>query len=310
MNWLNLETRMLRSPEFIGSEPQERATWLCLLAYCAEQENGGTIADCGTWKDRRWQQTCGITIDEVAEACELWTWKDNALTVWGYPTEKENEVRLMREFGKIKSDKKANAAKANGSKGGRPQNNPTEKPTPLGFKPNEENPTEPTPLGLKPIERKGKEEKRIEENSLSAGASESTGFADEVPTAAVGGMEAIAGKICGLREDWSRIALTYSERQSIIQNAGALHSVSESDWRAIHGYLRAKIPEGRPAWQPRSRAKFIETVGDVLNYALEWQRRSAPAAPLKLLPAVRVISEEERKETMQEFAQVFGKGGR
>jgi hypothetical protein len=99
MNWINIETKTLRSPEFIGSEPEQRATWLCLLAYCAEQENGGKIAACGEWKARRWQQTCGVTTDEVCSHCDLWTWEADSLTVWGYPVEKENEVRMKREGG-------------------------------------------------------------------------------------------------------------------------------------------------------------------------------------------------------------------
>jgi hypothetical protein len=123
-------------------------------------------------------------------------------------------------------------------------------------------------------------------------------------------MEVLAKRICGLRQEWSRIALSYSERQSIVQNAASLHSVSEDDWRTIRDYLRATIPEGRPAWQPRSRAKFVETIGDVLNYALEWQRRRVPGPTLsQVLAPVKVVSAQERQETMAEFKQVFGKVG-
>jgi hypothetical protein len=162
--------------------------------------------------------------------------------------------------------------------------------------------------------RKGKEGKEKEgkekELSLSESASESTGFSDEVPTAAVGGMEVLAKRICGLRQEWSRIALSYSERQSIVQNAASLHSVSEDDWRTIRDYLRATIPEGRPAWQPRSRSKFVETIGDVLNYALEWQRRRMPSSNMvPITTPIKVVSAEERKETLAEFKQVFGKVG-
>ena len=99
MNWLNIEIRLMRSPEYIGSEPVERATWLNLMAYCAEQENGGRITGCGTWKDRQWQQTCGVTAQEVAGICSLWTWEGSDLVVWNYPTDKEAEVRAKREGG-------------------------------------------------------------------------------------------------------------------------------------------------------------------------------------------------------------------
>lgn len=137
-------------------------------------------------------------------------------------------------------------------------------------------------------------------------ASESAGFSDEVPTSTAGEMETLARKVCGLRQEWSRIALNYSERQSIVQNAASLQSVSEDDWRTIRDYLRAKIPEGRPAWQPRSRAKCIETIGDVLNYALEWKRRTAPTvtAVAEVVP-IKPRAVIDRSE----LAEIFGKVG-
>ena len=52
MNWLNINLATLRSPAYLGSTPVERATWLQLLAYCADQENGGCIAGAAAWKDR------------------------------------------------------------------------------------------------------------------------------------------------------------------------------------------------------------------------------------------------------------------
>jgi hypothetical protein len=68
MIYLNLKTSTLRAPEYIGSEPTARATWLN-LCYCCEQENGGTIDGCAQWKDRQWQQTAGVTLAEVREDC-------------------------------------------------------------------------------------------------------------------------------------------------------------------------------------------------------------------------------------------------
>jgi hypothetical protein len=100
MIWLNLKTTTLRSPEYAGSEPIQRATWLNLLAYCCEQENGGRIDGCGEWKDRQWQQTLGVTLGEVREDCALWHWEDGALCVAFYPTDKQEEVKAKREAGK------------------------------------------------------------------------------------------------------------------------------------------------------------------------------------------------------------------
>ncbi len=144
MNWLNLNIQTLDSENFIGSDPTERGTWLCLLRYCIGQENMGTINDCSEWADRKWQQLVRITKKEVNRKCDLWKWEGNNLVVWGYPADKEAEIQHLREIGKSNSEAKRQAAKANGAKGGRPRNNPTENPTETEQKTHAE-----------PIERKG-----------------------------------------------------------------------------------------------------------------------------------------------------------
>lgn len=100
MNWLNLEVKTRTAPEFVGSEPVNRATWLCLMLHCAEHETGGIIRNAATWGTRRWMQTCGVTKDEVAMKTELWSFEGSSLRLWGYPTEKEAEVAAKREGGR------------------------------------------------------------------------------------------------------------------------------------------------------------------------------------------------------------------
>lgn len=164
MNWLNLEIRTLRSPTYMGSDPVERATWLNLLAHCCEQENGGRIAGAALWKDRQWQQMCGVTAREVARATRLVSIEAEDVLVWGYDLNKEAEVQHMREIGKSKSDRKSAASRVNGQNGGRPktqrktENNPTENPT----KENLDNPTETHRKEVEG-ERKGKELEKEEE---------------------------------------------------------------------------------------------------------------------------------------------------
>lgn len=120
MNWLNIETATLDSEEFVGSDPVARATWLCLLRYCAGQENGGIIAGCGQWADRKWQQIVRVTEDEVSAPSALWTWEGEDLHLWAYPTEKEAIVQTKREAGarggRSRTEAKAEAARANGAK--------------------------------------------------------------------------------------------------------------------------------------------------------------------------------------------------
>lgn len=110
MNWINLNVTTLDSEEFLGSEPEQRATWLCLLRYCVGQENGGRIPGARSWTDRKWLQVVRVAEREIATACELWHWDGDDLIVSFYPADKEDEVRERRS-----------RARSNGSKGGRPK---------------------------------------------------------------------------------------------------------------------------------------------------------------------------------------------
>lgn len=100
MDWLNIHRSTLAAKQFLGCEPTQRATWLCLLTYCADQENGGCIEGASEWDDRKWQQIVRITHSEAHDKCDLWRWEDGVLIVWAYPVEKEAEVRRNRENGK------------------------------------------------------------------------------------------------------------------------------------------------------------------------------------------------------------------
>jgi hypothetical protein len=100
MEWLNLHSSVLHSPEAVGEDPVNRATWVWLLAYCATQENGGRIAGCAAWGDRRWQQSCQVTLEEVRRESLLWRWDGDDLVLRHYPQWKEDEIRAMRQGGR------------------------------------------------------------------------------------------------------------------------------------------------------------------------------------------------------------------
>lgn len=99
MQYLNIAIADLHHPNYIGSEPVDRATWLNLMAFCAERENGGIIANCAGWKSRMWEQLCGVTLDEVRRDCALWEWRGNDLAVWNYPVAQEMVMKKKRSGG-------------------------------------------------------------------------------------------------------------------------------------------------------------------------------------------------------------------
>lgn len=96
MKWLNIELEKLRSPEFIGSDPTARATWLCVNAYCADQENSGIIIGGANWKDRQWQQCCGVTLQEIIEAKPLVDIQGDDVHVLFYPISQQQLVETNR----------------------------------------------------------------------------------------------------------------------------------------------------------------------------------------------------------------------
>lgn len=160
MEYLNVHVSIIRSPEYMGSEPISRATWWNLMGYCAEQENGGRISGAASWPDRRWQQTCGVTLKEVKSACDLVAWDGEDLVVKFYPAEKEEEVRRKREGGRAGGIR-------SGMSRSTPSSSASSTPSPD---------TRSTPS----TERKGKERKGMEGN----GEPEAVGTASAVPSSA------------------------------------------------------------------------------------------------------------------------------
>lgn len=161
MRYASIPLEVLHSAAFRGAEPVDRATWMCVLAYCYEQESGGRIPGCRLWGDRRCQQILAVTKAEL-ERCSpgLWHFDGDDLVAEHYD---HAYVELVRSNsrggaagGSVTSEAKAAAARLNGSKGGRPpvprgteiktqsevENNPTNNPT-TNPTANPNNPTKP-----------------------------------------------------------------------------------------------------------------------------------------------------------------------
>jgi hypothetical protein len=264
MNWLNLQTSVIRSPEYVGCDPVQRATWLNLMIYCAEQENGGVIPDCASWKDRRWQQTCGVTKPEVDDQCDLWSFDGENLTLWGYPAEKQEEIQKMRESGARGGKKRAeNAAKSK-------------------EKQDSSSPSSTLPSSPPSTERKGKEEERNRTlpPTPQSEASESAEdfYAENIPTANAQLMLELEKRVRSLRSGWE-LPLAYTEQKLLSEASRCLSELTAAQWQTMKDYLYAKIPQGVPAWQPRSRTKFLENPSDVWTHASAWRKKQEASRP-------------------------------
>ena len=118
MDWINLRIADLRSDPYLDTPPAGRSTWLAVLAFCHEQENGGIIGGAEAWADRRWLQACGVTRREVLQAPRLLHFEAGNLHVEGYPIEKQWQVEAKRLAGKkggVNRWAKVRAASATGS---------------------------------------------------------------------------------------------------------------------------------------------------------------------------------------------------
>lgn len=253
----------MRAPAYVGSDPIERATWLNLMAYCAEQENGGTIADCSDWKDRRWMQTCGVLKSEVSSECDLWKWDGENLVIWGYPKEKEAEVQAKREAG-------AKGGKSRAYNASQKQSGRTASSTASS--------TASTERNGKERNRNGIEKEAAPQLCASEGADED--FADTMPTVAAANMQEAEKRIQAIRPEW-KLPFTYAERRSLMESAATIEEMTPDDWKTVRQWMHAKIDQSDPAKPPRSRIKFIEWLPDVYANAIRWHRKNKPSDAAK-----------------------------
>lgn len=79
----------------------------------------------------------------------------------------------------------------------------------------------------------------------------------------------IEANIQSLKPEW-RLAMTYAEQMAIRENLRCIESFQPGDWDILRDFLAAKLDKAEGYWQPWSRSKFVETIGDVHSSALRW----------------------------------------
>nr|DAI25324.1 MAG TPA: hypothetical protein [Caudoviricetes sp.] len=314
MEYMNIPTALFSSPEFIGAEPVQRATWIALLAWCCTQENGGVIEGCRTWGMRRWMQTCGVMDKEVMAGGELYHFVGDDLVVFGYPGGVQELLERKRVI-----------ARENGKLGGRPRKTNAgtdmeteEKPTSVNSETNVG--TEiGTNVGANVQNRKKerKEERKEERNmggeisTVDSTPGEEPSTAPALPASPIPNRERlndVRGMRCAdnhadlgsspgaarfvvatlaINPSWSRTLPTALEQAAALEAyRSAQGRVTPRDMEMLKDYYASGLTHDRSNkafWRPDSRRKFWECFGDVLTHADRWAKetRWKPAASRK-----------------------------
>ena len=301
MEFINIPTALFSSPEYIGAEPVQRATWISLLAWCCEQENGGIIEGCRSWGMRRWMQTCGVTDQEINEENELYHFDGDHLVVFGYPHEIQETLKVKRK-----------TARENGKLGGRPKKTNVE--TNIGTNAGtEEKPTSVfsetnvgTGIGTNVAPyvetypktvREGKERKEGKNGGKKTTTVNSTPEeeppADPVPpptphesfpgfspgtspsydSSAWIALQPLAEWVKTLRPGWDVSKFTGTERSALLTMHKSLGGVvPEAAKDCVSRYLAA-APANASKWDyPPDRLLFMKTFGEIVQKAFAWDR--------------------------------------
>lgn len=280
MEYINIPLYVIRSNEYIGADPSQRATWLSLVAWSCDQENMGRIAGARSWGDRRWMQSCGVMASEVAESCGLYHWDGDDLVISFYPADAQREIERKREI-----------ARANGRKGGR---KPTSEPMPetnvgsnIGNQPRIANDTPSE------SEKKGKEKKGNREGETTTvdstpwedvpppppvfSSPSRPRIADNHPAADPRAWQFIVACL-QVNPVWSKTMPTAQEHGIALEAwESCKGSVTPKDIRLLQAYYASDLDsdrKGKPFWRPDSRSRFWEKFNDVLTHATRWAKET------------------------------------
>lgn len=313
MEYINIPLYVIRSNEYIGADPTQRATWLSLIAWSCDQENMGRIAGARSWGDRRWMQSCGVMASEVAESCGLFRWDGDDLVISFYPADAQREIERKREI-----------ARANGRKGGR---KPTPEPIPE-INVGSDVGNQPWIANEAPLEseKKGKEKKGNiggETTTVDSTPGEEAPAAPVLPAQSFPNRERlndVRGMRCAdnhadlgaspgaarfmaacleINPSWSRTMPTAIEQAAALEAyRSAQGRVTPRDMEMLKAYYSSGLTHDRnnkAFWRPDSRKKFWECFGDVLTHADRWAKetRWKPASARKKLKTEQAPQQPE-----------------
>ena len=97
MNYINIQTTVLRHDAMTDATSAQKGVWLTLMGYCVEQENGGRIRGVFAWNEIKVAKALGVAKTELLEASPLWKQKGDDLELEFYPREKQRIVQSKRK---------------------------------------------------------------------------------------------------------------------------------------------------------------------------------------------------------------------
>ena len=83
-------SKTTRDERWIKATIEERGVWICLAAYCTEQNNNGVIVKTERWGDRTWLFSCGLLRSEIQDSPLVKLTKDG-LELAMFPNKKESQ---------------------------------------------------------------------------------------------------------------------------------------------------------------------------------------------------------------------------
>lgn len=127
-------------------------------------------------------------------------------------------------------------------------------------------------------------------------------------------LDEISARVNSLHSTWARApGFSAKERAALLGSFDCLASLDDEAWETLRAYMAARLPQGSPGWQPKSRAQFLGDPSDVLVHAESWAQKQRKAPPPTrptgpTLPPDDPVSREELSEMFRELKPKLRKG--